>query len=93
MTRAYRPSNSTEGDCFDARWCARCWRDAAHRAEPDAEDGCEIIANAMAYDIGDANYPREWIEDAQGPRCTAFAEDRIEHEGPIWDARQMDMLA
>lgn len=72
--KPYRPSNGTEGECFMGQWCAHCERDKASR-EPGAfpGDGCEIIANTMAYSIDDPNYPKEWRCDGpSGPRCTAF---------------------
>ncbi len=72
----YQPSNGTEGECFQAEWCERCKRDQAFRADPDSAEGCPILTNTMAYDIGDPEYPAEWIETEGGEsKCTAF--DRI----------------
>lgn len=71
----YWPSNSDAGMAFDARWCANCNRDAAHREDED-KDGCAILAAAMAaFDVRDPLYPREWIVDTTnetGGRCTAY---------------------
>jgi len=73
----YRPSNGSEGRDFDKRFCDRCKRDEAYRVGlghsslPDA-DGCEILAAALAFGADETPYPKEWIEDASGPRCTAF---------------------
>ena len=77
MSRLYRPSNGTEGECFTSEWCERCSRDAAFRENPDSGDGCPIVASTMIYDITDDEYPIEWIEDDDGgnPRCTAFTDD------------------
>ena len=83
-TERYRPSNGTEGEIFMERWCARCWRDAAFRA--DQGDSCPIAAATMAFDIDDPEYPAEWIEDETGPRCTAFEPN--ETGGVIHDHRQ-----
>lgn len=67
---AYRPSNGTEGEMFMSRWCARCAKD---NLNPDTgEGGCEIIANAFAFDIADAEYPREWRYVDGEPVCAAF---------------------
>lgn len=67
----YRPSNGTEGDIFQARWCAGC----RHRQTRDG-NGCLIELSAWAYDLGEEGYPSEWQYGANGqPRCTAF-EDR-----------------
>jgi hypothetical protein len=79
--RLYRPSNGSEGECFDAEWCARCERDRLFREDMDKHDGCPIVAAAMAYDIDDQEYPREWIEveavaddglRVNCGKCTAF---------------------
>lgn len=83
-TEPYRPSCGSEGMDFMERWCAKCWRDAAFQAGDG--DGCIIAANAIAWDIDDAEYPAEWIEDATGPRCTAF--EPTQTDGAIHDVRQ-----
>lgn len=75
MPRKYRPSNGTEGDGFYKNWCFHCTRDAAFRADPDSGDGCPIAASTYVFDIDDPLYPTEWIEDDNGPRCTAFTTD------------------
>lgn len=69
--RPYRPSNGEEGEVFMEAWCARCRRDAAHRRD-ESKAGCTIIARSMAYDVGDPKYPKDWVQDEKGPRCTRF---------------------
>lgn len=72
----YRPSNGTEGDIFQAMWCAHC----AKRGGPDIRGGdveemdyCDILAWTMALEIDDPGYPEQWRQDGpSGPRCTAF---------------------
>lgn len=87
-TEKYRPSCGSEGMDFMARFCDRCKRDDAfQRGEGDS---CPIVANSMAYDEDDPNYPVEWIEDATGPRCTAF--EPIGETDVVHDNRQMDLL-
>lgn len=93
----YRPSSGTAGECFFGRWCCHCARDKAMREgadidECDDNEKCELIANSMAFKPGDANYPKEWIYDAQGaPCCTAFIES---WEGvPEVDTLTKDMFA
>ena len=67
---AYRPSNGTEGLLFQEAWCARC----AH----DLTEGCPILRRTLFHEIGDPEYPVEWIRqanDTEWPgtaRCTAF---------------------
>jgi hypothetical protein len=79
----YRPCNGTEGEIFDAEWCAECERDRAYRDDPDADPalGCQILARALAFDIDDPQYPVEWVriqeiaEDGyllNRGECTAF---------------------
>jgi hypothetical protein len=76
--KPYRPSNGTEGDCFMAKWCAKCKRDQARREDEDA-DGCDIVTLVYALNIGDAEYPKEWRQDGpEGPRCTAFEQVGID---------------
>lgn len=75
MADPYRPSNGTEGADFMDEWCNRCARDAAFREDPDNCDGCSIAAATFAFEIDHPEYPKEWITDEKGPRCTAFTTD------------------
>jgi len=78
MSNPYRPSNGTEGADFEDCYCNRCARDAAFREtnyEGDPALGCQILADTFVYAITDPKYPKEWIEDELGPRCTAFTTD------------------
>lgn len=74
----YRPSNGTEGCAFEAAWCADCKKEQPYRDTGEPSDGCHILANAYAFDIDDEQYPKEWVEDGLGPRCTAF--DHVDTE-------------
>lgn len=65
-TTRYRPSNGSEGDWFMSQWCDRCIKDRPSRP-------CPIVSNAMGLDIDHADYPAEWVQTADGPRCTAFS--------------------
>lgn len=65
--KPYRPSNGTEGEMFMGRFCERCVKD-----NPDEDQGCEILMMTMALDTDDEGYPSEWVQDHNGPRCTAF---------------------
>ena len=69
MAEKYRPSNGTEGECFQSKWCNNCIHD-----DFKAEKFCSILGDTLAYDIDDPKYPKEWISDEKGPRCTNFAE-------------------
>lgn len=71
LRKIYRPANGSEGEIFEAKWCSRCKKD-----DPETESYCDILSAAMAYNIGDENYPVEWVEDDTGPMCMAFDEGR-----------------
>lgn len=64
--RPFRPSNGTEGHGFIGEWCCNC--------ERDRDGDCKIVAATFAYDVDDPEYPKEWVEDERGPRCTAFVQ-------------------
>lgn len=79
MSEPYRPSNGSEGECFYEAWCMHCANDKPMSEGKDfdecgPEEVCTIIAETLAYDIGDPKYPIEWIRDETGARCTAFVE-------------------
>ena len=65
--KPYRPSNGTEGEIFQEHFCYRCTKDS--EASP-----CDILGRSFWNDLGDPDYPTEWIEndDGSNPRCTAF---------------------
>jgi hypothetical protein len=83
-TEPYRPSNGTEGLIFMGRFCGRCERDRAYREDPEHNEGCPLIAYALAFEIDHPKYPKEWVRDVDsdptligwpGARCTAFVEE------------------
>lgn len=86
MSKPYRPSNGTEGEFFYCDWCAKCARE-------NEDDHCEILTRSMVFSIGDDEYPVEWVEDEDGPRCTAFLSDLADDTGHVKDRRQMEMFA
>lgn len=71
--RPYRPSNGTEGCWFQAEFCENCHRDREYQESGGNAPGCEILLETMIHDIGEPEYPREWITGGgAGPRCTAY---------------------
>jgi hypothetical protein len=83
LTEPYQPCNGTEGEWFFEEWCEHCARDRVLNGEArtlkeqeDPDNWCPIIARTMAFNVGDAEYPVEWIRDVGewpgNPRCTAF---------------------
>lgn len=92
----YRPSNGTAGMDFDDRWCSRCARDAAWRADEN-EEPCDILSRTFVHKVDDPEYPAEWTYDAAGrPCCTAFVPDGdaldLELEAARTDPRQTTMF-
>lgn len=94
---SYQPSNGTEGQCFVDVWCRHCQRDLSMSADKpiddcDENERCDIIDRVMFYDIGDAQYPVEWVfrDDGQ-PSCTAFV-PAGEPIPPPKDDRTIDMF-
>jgi hypothetical protein len=75
VSKPYRPSCGTEGADFMAEWCDRCAREKPTR-EGLAEDGCAILSDTFMYEKADPRYPKEWVEDENGPRCTAFEAEK-----------------
>ena len=75
MTRPFRPSNGSEGRWFMNDHCDMCSHDhSAHMGEN--ENGCGIVARTLSFDIGDKEYPSEWIYTDDGkPTCTQFEPD------------------
>jgi hypothetical protein len=82
--RRYRPSNGTEGDIFDARFCSACTRDRPFGT-------CDVLTRTLIHQVSDPDYPTEWIIDDRGPRCTAFTtepdpppvQSEVEAEGQL----------
>lgn len=69
--KPYRPSNGTCGDMFMEEFCYRCKKEDFN--EETGEGGCNILLSTMCYEIGDPEYPKEWMYNAEGcPTCTAF---------------------
>jgi len=68
--KPYQPSNGTEGSYFMEDFCFHC----IHcDPDPEGEKQCEILCDTMVFNIGDKEYPKEWIYDSLGkPTCTAY---------------------
>jgi hypothetical protein len=77
MSKPYRPTCGTEGADFQAAFCDRCERDRLFRETQEGGDSCPILLDSSAYDVTDSRYPKQWIIDEQGPRCTAFEQGGV----------------
>ena len=81
MSEPYRPSNGSSGDWFESQFCNRCEKDRKYREYMEKNEvgpqpeSCGILGAALTFETEHEYYPKEWIEDENGPKCTAF-----EHE-------------
>lgn len=97
LTTPYRPSNGTEGEGFQMKFCDKCEHEREWRKSE--RNPCNILGLTMAFDIADPEYPKEWIEDATGARCTAFlaegspTQDRIDSDRARYEAALAEMRA
>lgn len=66
----YKPANSEEGMIFDQKFCCVCKHDQDYQR--GIGDSCEIVANAMVFEIENKQYPKEWIYKDGKPVCTVF---------------------
>lgn len=76
----YQPSNGSAGDGFREEWCDRCIKERPIREDYENAVneglGCRILLDTMAFNIGDAQYPKEWTYAPDDvPKCTAFELD------------------
>lgn len=78
----FRPSNGTIGEAFHDAFCYRCGRDWKR---------CGILTRTLIHAIDEPEYPREWISDDDGSRCTAFREKSHARPNRIRDRRQEAM--
>lgn len=89
-TEPYRPSNGTDGEGFMGAWCERCARDVGHN--------CSILARALAFDLEDPEYPKEWVRltvRPWTPSCTAFVpmEELSNRAKRAWQTRRDNLRA
>ena len=65
--KPYRPSNGTEGEIFEHKWCSAC-----HFNGP-----CRVFLTAMAFNENEKGYPKELVVGPDGqPECTKFEEPK-----------------
>ena len=69
--KPYQPSNHTEGDIFQLKYCQKCARDA-YNLDSGTGKNCTILVDTMAFNPGDKHYPKEWIYRDGEPTCTAI---------------------
>ncbi len=68
----FQPANGTEGEMFFAAYCNHC----KQSGQDVAPIRCEIVLRSMMLWMGDPDYPKELVHNADGePTCTAFEEE------------------
>lgn len=66
--KSYRPSNGSEGDWFEQKWCHDC-----KQIDIDPHGGCPIWNAALCLSTDDENYPKELTFAKSGaPICEAY---------------------
>lgn len=72
VTFKYQPASSVEYDNFCKRFCENCECDRKYRET--GHHGCDILGDALLYEIHAEQYPKEWTYKNLKPVCTAFKE-------------------
>lgn len=58
MGRLFYPSNSSDGDWFESKFCNKCYK----------KYNCTILINAYF-----GKHPKQWVyNDKNDPECTSF---------------------
>lgn len=71
----FKPVSVYEHELFYACVCRHCECDREYRKT--GFNGCDIIPKTMIYDLGDPEYPSEWIYRNNMPVCTAFKDNVV----------------
>lgn len=67
---SYSPSNGTEGDWFESKFCMQCIHT---NPDPTKRPQCQIWCAAVVHWPGGEGYPKEWVYDENNkPTCTAW---------------------
>jgi hypothetical protein len=68
--KKYCPSNGTEGDWFEDKFCMNCIHT---NPDPCKKPQCEIWCRAVCWNVNDEHFPTEWQYDNDDkPVCTAW---------------------
>lgn len=70
-------------------WCGSC---AYETWDPDSDEGekCDVLNRALLLDVGDPEYPSEWVyDDEKGPMCTKWTDpDELDPYAPPGEGRR-----
>jgi len=69
----FRPSNGTEGCFFEDKFCSQCRNEKFMHTQDTNDKQCDILNDALTFDLDEEKYPKEWTYDEAGdPTCTAY---------------------
>lgn len=72
---AYFPSNGTEGDDFEAKWCAHCLVNKGDDWEDEFGFDVPFVCPILSAARCGSSSPQQWVYRHDMPWCTAFEED------------------
>ncbi len=68
--KKYCPSNGTEGDWFESKFCMNCINT---NPNPTLKPQCKIWCAAVCYHVNEPEFPKEWTYNSENkPTCTAW---------------------
>jgi hypothetical protein len=68
----YRPSNHSDFESFEARYCSNCREDQPFR-DGETNDTCPILLRALLDGEGGLERNKQWkVHPETGPFCTGF---------------------
>lgn len=68
--RKYCPSNGSDGDWFEDKFCMNCIHT---NLDPAKKPQCQIWCAAVCHHVNEPGFPKEWIyDDNNQPTCTAW---------------------
>lgn len=68
----YRPSNGTEGMGFTECYCSNCIHEKFMHTQNHDDKKCDILSRSFLFELGDEEYPEEWVYIDGKPTCTAY---------------------
>jgi hypothetical protein len=68
--KKYCPSNGSEGDWFEDKFCMNCIHT---NPDPHKKPQCDIWCSALCFRVDEPDFPKEWIYDENDePVCTSW---------------------
>lgn len=90
--RSYRPSNGTEGACFMELHCLQCIHEKFSHSQNHDDAKCDILSRSFLHQLGEKDYPVEWVYKNNIPTCTAFVKWDWGNEDDGWNEPDPDNM-